>query len=98
MFICFFYLYFFRWNSFSAVAFLSSRYFRQISGLSQCQSGPPVIVYASGKAGLPSEEVTWPKMLQAYGYRTAAVGTNPMKSPRANSKRCLAETLRLRDM
>ena len=45
-----------------------------ISGLSQCQNGPPVIVYASARNGLQSEEVTWPKMLQSYGYRTAAVG------------------------
>ena len=44
------------------------------SGLSQCSSGPPVIVYVSAQNGLPVEEVTWAKMLQSYGYRTAAVG------------------------
>ncbi len=45
------------------------------SGMSQCPSGPPVVLYVSAKNGLPAEEITWAKMLQTYGYRTAAVGT-----------------------
>ena len=42
--------------------------------MSQCPGGPPVVLYVSAKNGLPAEEITWPKMLQTYGYRTAAVG------------------------
>jgi arylsulfatase A-like enzyme len=44
--------------------------------MSQCPDSPPVVLYVSAKNGLPAEEVTWPKMLKTYGYRTAAVGKN----------------------
>lgn len=43
-------------------------------GLSQAPGSPPVVLYVSGWAGLSPDEITWPKLLQTYGYRTAAVG------------------------
>lgn len=36
---------------------------------------PSVVMYTSGRAGLPSEETTWAKMLLDQGYDTAAFGT-----------------------
>ncbi len=35
---------------------------------------PGVVMYVSGRAGLPQTEVTWAKILQENGYDTAAVG------------------------
>ena len=55
----------------------TSRHLRNLFlGMSQCPDSPPVVLYVSAKNGLPAEEVTWPKMLKTYGYRTAAVGKN----------------------
>jgi arylsulfatase A-like enzyme len=36
--------------------------------------GPPVVMYVSGKVGLPKEEITWATKLQENGYDTLAVG------------------------
>ena len=43
-------------------------------GLAQEEGGAPVIMYTSGKAGLPETETTWAKDLQNHGYITQAVG------------------------
>ena len=43
-------------------------------GLAQEEGGAPVIMYTSGKAGLPETETTWAKDLQNHGYVTQAVG------------------------
>ena len=48
-------------------------YFKNI-GLAQEEGGAPVIMYTSGKAGLPETETTWAKDLQNNGYITQAVG------------------------
>ena len=48
-------------------------YFKNL-GLAQEEGGAPVIMYTSGKAGLPQTETTWAKDLQNNGYITQAVG------------------------
>ena len=43
-------------------------------GLAREPNSAPVIMYTSGRAGLSSSEITWPKILQNHNYITQAVG------------------------
>ena len=45
-----------------------------IVGLAREPNSAPVIMYTSGRAGLSSSEITWPKILQNQNYITQAVG------------------------
>ena len=49
------------------------------SGLAADEDSAPVIIYSSGKAGLPESEKTWAKHLQDAGYITQAIGKNYLK-------------------
>ena len=40
------------------------------------EDSAPVIIYSTGKAGLPDSEKTWAKHLQDAGYITQAIGKN----------------------
>ena len=44
------------------------------SGLAADEDSAPVIIYSTGKAGLPESEKTWAKHLQDAGYITQAIG------------------------
>ena len=46
------------------------------SGLAADEDSAPVIIYSTGKAGLPESEKTWAKHLQDAGYITQAIGKN----------------------
>jgi len=57
----------------SRAALLTGRYAIRM-GLTGLQDTPPVIIYAAGRAGLPSNETTFAKVAQQAGYFTAVVG------------------------
>ena len=40
----------------------------------QSDDHPGVVMYVSGKAGLPENETTWADILKDKGYNTAAIG------------------------
>ena len=57
----------------SRAALLTGRYAVRM-GLTGLQDTPPVIISASGRAGLPSNETSLARIASEAGYRTAAVG------------------------
>merc|ERR1719309_1641459 len=57
----------------SRVAFLTGRYAKRM-GLAQGKGDPPVIIYVSGKAGLPDDEQTFADVVKEKGYSTGIVG------------------------
>ena len=57
----------------SRAALLTGRYAIRM-GLTGLQDTPPIIIYAAGRAGLPSNETTFAKVAQQAGYFTAVVG------------------------
>ncbi|XP_023346481.1 arylsulfatase H [Eurytemora carolleeae] len=57
----------------SRAAFLTGRYAVR-SGLTSVPRSPPVIVYASGTAGLPRNETAFATLLKSQGYKTGLIG------------------------
>ena len=57
----------------SRAGLLTGRYAVRM-GLTGLEDTPPVIISASGRAGLPGNETSLARIASQAGYRTAAVG------------------------
>ena len=57
----------------SRAALMTGRYAVR-SGMTGTDQSPPVLIYAAGSAGLPSNETSLASLALQHGYRTAAVG------------------------
>eukprot|EP00095_Tigriopus_kingsejongensis_P012475 maker-scaffold323_size206388-snap-gene-1.12 protein:Tk12475 transcript:maker-scaffold323_size206388-snap-gene-1.12-mRNA-1 annotation:"tpa: arylsulfatase d-like" len=58
----------------SRASFLTGRYPLRTGLDNDGNDSPRVIVYASGRNGLPANETTWARILSDEGYKTAAFG------------------------